>query len=92
MRKGIRVITHATFKKLEKSENGVIATCSNGEVCEFGQVMLAVGRDPYINGLGLESVGVETKNGAIVVNEYSQTNVENIYAVGDVTNLSLIHI
>ncbi len=85
-RKGIRVITHATIQKLEKSENGVIATCSNGEICEFGQVMLALGRDPYINGLGLENAGVETKNGAIVVNEYSQTNVENIYAVGDVTN------
>lgn len=85
-RKGIRVITHATITKLEKSENGIIATCSNDEVQEFGQVLLALGRNPYINGLGLENVGIATKNGAIIVDEYSKTSVENIYAVGDVTN------
>lgn len=85
-RKGIRVITHATIQKLEKSENGIIATCSNDDVQEFGQVMLALGRNPYIDGLGLENADIQTNNGAILVDEYSKTNIDNIYAVGDVTN------
>src|SRR3546814_20823831 len=50
-------------------------------------VMAATGRQPNTNGLGLEAVGVKTDaEGAVVVNEYSRRSVENIYAVGDVTN------
>src|SRR3546814_20012050 len=50
-------------------------------------VMAATGRQPNTNGLGLEAVGVKTDaEGAVVVNEYSRSSVENIYAVGDVTN------
>ena len=50
-------------------------------------VMAATGRRPNIKGLGLESAGVElTKSGAIAVDEYSQTNVSSIWAVGDVTD------
>jgi glutathione reductase (NADPH) len=49
--------------------------------------MLAVGRDPYSEGLGCEAAGVECQaNGAIKVDAYSQTSVPSIYAVGDVTN------
>jgi glutathione reductase (NADPH) len=49
--------------------------------------MFATGRNPNIQRLGLENVGVKiADNGGIAVDEFSRTNVENIYAVGDVTN------
>jgi len=49
--------------------------------------MFATGRRPNTKNLGLEEVGVEMdKNGAIVVDEYSHTSVDSIWAVGDVTN------
>ena len=49
--------------------------------------MLAVGRSPNVEGLGLEAAGVELdKKGAIQVDEYSQTNVDHIWAIGDVTD------
>ena len=51
--------------------------------------MYATGRIPYIEGLGLDVVGVELgAKGEIKVDDYSQTSVENIYAVGDVTDRS----
>ncbi len=50
-------------------------------------VLLALGRDPNTGGLGLEAAGVKTnERGAIVVDEYSRTSADNIYALGDVTD------
>lgn len=50
-------------------------------------VMYATGRVPHTTGLGLDKAGVNLDGGgAVVVDEFSQTNIENIYAVGDVTN------
>src|SRR3546814_17462314 len=49
--------------------------------------MAATGRKPNVENLGLEAVGVACdRNGAVRVDEYSRTSVENIYAVGDVTD------
>ena len=49
--------------------------------------MYATGRRPNVSGLGLEAAGVELGwNGHVVVDEYSRTSVDNIYAVGDVTD------
>lgn len=49
--------------------------------------MYATGRDPYVEGLGLEKAGVKlNERGAIIVDNYSKTNVDNIWAVGDVTD------
>lgn len=86
-KKGIRVITGSVFTEIEKSGDGYKAHLSNGEVLDTGLVMFAIGRDPNTKGLGLEEVGVKTgRKGEIIVDKYSQTNIENIYAVGDVTD------
>jgi glutathione reductase (NADPH) len=54
---------------------------------ETDVVMFATGRVPYVEGLGLETAGVElNENGAIKVDQYSQTTADNIWAVGDVTD------
>lgn len=86
-KKGIDVVTGQVFTKIEKDGDVLKGTLTNGDVLEAGQIMFAIGRAPYTQGLGLEHAGVETKaNGAIKVDEYSKTNVDHIYAVGDVTD------
>ncbi len=88
---GVRVITHTVFDKIELTDEGAKTkrvTLKNGDVIEdVDQVVFAIGRDPYTEGLGLENAGVAVNDkGAIKVDEYSKTNVDNIYAVGDVTD------
>jgi glutathione reductase (NADPH) len=87
VKKGIEIRTHSDVTKIEKSGDGVRATLQDGSVFGAGQIMFATGRMPNIAGLGLEHVGIKpTPHGAVPVNEYSQTEVPSIYAVGDVTN------
>lgn len=86
-RKGIRVITHAKFNEIEKTDTGLISHLSNGTHIMTDQIMAAIGRLPYTDGLGCEQAGVDlAHNGAIKVDAYSQTNIPSIYAVGDVTD------
>lgn len=86
--KGIDFRFNAEFESIEKLENGALrVSMTKHEPIEVDCVMFATGRIPNIEGLGLESVGVEVdEKGAIRVDENSQTNVESIYAIGDVTN------
>ena len=85
--RGIRIITEQVFTKIEKTGMGLKGTISDGRVLEADQIMFAIGRSPNTQGLGLERAGVELGTfGKIKVNEHSKTSVENIYAVGDVTD------
>jgi len=86
--KGINVICNDNFSAIEKLENGnKLVKTNSGKEINVDQVMLAIGRVPMTTGLGLEHAGVETdKRGNINVNEFSKTNVDSIWAVGDVTN------
>ncbi|HTJ03064.1 MAG TPA: FAD-dependent oxidoreductase, partial [Methylovirgula sp.] len=96
LRVGLRnAMTEAgiTFKfatlptSIEKTAGGLKVALSNGAVIEVDQVMLATGRDPNTKGLGLDKIGVSLDPiGAVKVDEYSQSTVPSIYAVGDVTN------
>jgi glutathione reductase (NADPH) len=86
-KKGIEIRTNAEITKIEKSGEGVRITLEDGAVFGAGQVMFATGRIPHVSGLGLENAGVHiTPHYAVGVDEYSRTNIDNIYAVGDVTN------
>ncbi|PWJ85978.1 NADPH-glutathione reductase [Pseudaminobacter salicylatoxidans] len=86
--KGIRILLHSVFEKVEKRADGRLdAHVTGGEVLTVDQVMLAIGRIPNTENLGLENAGVEMgKSGEIIVDDYSRTNVDNIWAIGDVTN------
>ncbi len=88
MTKGINYKFNCTFDKIEKREDGALDVYMDGKPAMRADVVLAAtGRRPKIDGLGLENAGVETnEKGAIKVDEYSRTNVESIYAVGDVTD------
>ena len=84
---GIKVITGCKVAALERSGTHFSAHLTGGIQIAADCAMFAVGRVPNIAKLGLQSAGVAiAKNGGIGVDEYSRTNVANIYAVGDVTN------
>jgi glutathione reductase (NADPH) len=86
-KKGIDIRTNTDVKMIERSGDGVRVTLTDDERIGAGQIMYCTGRIPNIEGLGLEHVGIKpTIHHAIPVNEYSQTEVPSIYAVGDVTN------
>ena len=85
---GITVLTGCIVTRVEKHGESFTAHLSSGSSVAADQVMFAVGRHPNVKGLGLEKAGVALNpvNGGIAVNEFSQTNVPHIYAVGDVTH------
>lgn len=76
-----------TLERLERQDRGIRATLDDGTVLDVDQVLVATGRVPNVAKLGLDAVGIATdESGAIPVDEFSQTSVPSIYAVGDVTN------
>ena len=86
-KRGIKLIVGTQHLDLDKTEAGIVSRLDNGVTLTTDQVMFATGRAPYVEGLGLEEAGVTlTEKGAITVDDYSRTNVPNIYAVGDVTD------
>jgi len=86
--KGIRILCREIFSAVDKRPDGRLDVhLQGGEVLTVDQAMLALGRIPNTEGLGLEAAGVERgKSGEIIVDDFSRTNIGNIWAVGDVTN------
>jgi glutathione reductase (NADPH) len=86
-KRGIKLIVGTQHKSIDKTDQGLVSVLDNGVTLTTDQVMFATGRMPYVDGLGLESAGVQlNEKGAVAVDQYSRTNVPNIYAVGDVTD------
>jgi len=86
-RRGITVILGCEHKSLAKTGAGVRSDLSSGHALETELVMYATGREPYTEGLGLETAGVAlNERGAVGVDAFSKTNVDNVWAVGDVTD------
>ncbi len=87
-KQGIKIITGAGVKKLEKKADSVVATIEEApgkqQTVEFERVISAVGVVGNIENLGLEKLGVKTERGCIVIDGYGKTNVPGIYAIGDV--------
>ena len=86
-RRGIKVVLGCEHRSIEKTATGLVNHMSDGHDIETDAVMFATGRKPYVQGLGLEAAGVTVNAaGAVAVDTYSRTNVDNIWAVGDVTD------
>ena len=86
-KRGIKILTKRIVEGIEKVDHGLCVELSDHENIVADKVMFATGRRPNIKGLGLEAVGVAIgPTGAVAVNEFSQTSVPHIYAVGDVTD------
>lgn len=84
--RGIAIHCGTDVIRLEKTATGIRAVATDGTEREFDLVLYATGRKPNATGLGLEELGVKFgRNGQILVDDYSQTAVPSIFAVGDVT-------
>ena len=71
----------------KKIENGYLVKDKSNKEIIVDQILYATGRVPNTSNIGLEDLGIETGSvGEIIVDEYSRTNIDNIYAIGDVTN------
>ena len=86
--RGLRVLLSNQHERIEKRADGIlISHVTNSLQVESEVVMFATGRDPHVKTLGLDKAGVKLNDkGAIAVDEFSQTNVEHIWAIGDITD------
>ncbi len=96
---GVKVLTSTAVKNVEDTGSGVkvtVAPAGGGDekVLEADKFLAAFGFAPRLEGYGLEATGVETtERGAIAIDERGRTNVEHVYAIGDVTGkLMLAHV
>lgn len=84
---GIKVMTNAAVESVDTSGKGIVATVktSKGEETLEADILLsAVGIKTNIENIGLEDLGIATDRDKILVNEWYQTNIPGIYAIGDV--------
>ena len=87
-KQGMTIKTGTKVQKLDRKKDRVLALINcNGvmEELEFDAVISAIGIVGNVEGLGLEEVGVETNSSHIVTNEYCETNIPGIFAIGDLT-------
>lgn len=85
-KRGIETMAGAMVEKAEVGKSGVKLTVKTGDgskALEFERVLVAVGRAPIIEDIGLDKAGVKTDRGFIVVDDHLQTSAKNIYAIGD---------
>ena len=94
---GVTVMLSTKVESIDDSGEKVKVTVSpaaGGEstVIETDKVMQAIGFAPRLEGYGLEAIGVATERGAVVIDDHCRTNVDGVYAIGDVTGkLMLAH-
>ncbi|HDD44932.1 MAG TPA: dihydrolipoyl dehydrogenase [Candidatus Desulfofervidus auxilii] len=86
-KKGIDIKTNTTVREINYADKGleIVLESSNGlSRLLVEKVLVATGRRPCIEGLGLENAGIVCENNKIIVNKKMETNIKNIYAIGDV--------
>ncbi|VEI50321.1 NAD(P)H dehydrogenase (quinone) [Kocuria rosea] len=87
-RRGMNVLSRSRADSVERSENGVVVTLSDGRKIAGSHCLVAVGAIPATDDLGLEEVGVaRAESGHIKVDGVSRTTVPGVYAVGDCTGV-----
>jgi len=87
---GIKILLGTTAVEIEKKENSVGVTFSNGEKCEFDRMLVAIGRVACFDGIDVERLGLEMENGFIRTDGRMKTNIGGIYAIGDVSGGMLL--
>jgi dihydrolipoamide dehydrogenase len=90
----IKLLADISTDKVEITDTGVKATLSDGKTVEAEKMLVSIGRAVNSQNIGLENVGVKTgQKGEIIVDSHLETNVEGIYAIGDVTGgIMLAHL
>lgn len=83
---GVEIYTDTRVESISGSEGNLLvntASAQGSRSFAAEKVLLSIGRKPVTEGIGLEELGIKTVRGAVVVNKLMQTNVDNIYAIGD---------
>jgi dihydrolipoamide dehydrogenase len=83
--RGITVMTGTTLTGVEAAGNTLKLIPDHGEAIETDKLLVAVGRRPNVEAIGLEHIGLTPVKGAIAVNDYLETEIPGVYAVGDCT-------
>ncbi len=89
----INVLTSTMVTSIKKTGNGVQVEVKSGDetqTIEAEKALIAIGIQGNVEGLNLEAVGVKHEKGFIPVNEWYQTNVQGVYAIGDITGPPLL--
>ena len=91
-KRGITFRTGTPFQSVKTTDTGVAVTVEGGDVIEAELLLVAVGRGPVTDGLGYDEQGIEMDRGFVLTDERCRTNVEGVYAVGDIVpGLQLAH-
>jgi dihydrolipoamide dehydrogenase len=89
----VKIRTGVKVESLTADGAGATATLAGGEMLTADFALVAVGRRPASSGLGLEEAGVAMERGYVRIDEHCRTNVESIYAIGDVSGkVQLAHV
>ncbi|HEX2226781.1 MAG TPA: glutathione-disulfide reductase [Candidatus Binatia bacterium] len=87
VKRGIDLRFNTDITKIAKTNGALTAALTDGSVLEADQILYATGRESKTPDLGLEKAGVKLKyNGAVIVDDYSKSSVDSIYAIGDCTD------
>jgi dihydrolipoamide dehydrogenase len=89
-KQGVAFHLDTKVEKVERTAAGVRVQISGGSSVEAERVLIATGRSLNSRAIGLDAVGVKAERGAIRVNERMETSVPGVYAIGDVTGISLL--
>jgi dihydrolipoamide dehydrogenase len=94
IQRGIDIFTDTVIERVEKSGGSFICTSSSGKRITADKVLISVGRKPNSSGIGIENIGLEVdQKGYIKTDLHLKTNIQGIYAVGDVIGgLQLAHV
>ena len=89
VRSGVSISLNADVTKINVTASGLELTDPNGKTETFDKVLAATGRRPNSDDLGLDDAGIQVgQTGEILVDSYSKSSRESVYAIGDVTNRS----
>jgi dihydrolipoamide dehydrogenase len=93
-KRGIEVFTNAKLEAAKAQDGGVEVTfqTEKGEAKKYTveKVLMATGRGPNSSNIGLDKLGITLERGFVKVNQYMQTNIDGVYAIGDVTPSPLL--
>ncbi|MDP9394671.1 MAG: dihydrolipoyl dehydrogenase [Actinomycetota bacterium] len=91
-KRGIKFSVGKRFSGVERTDHGVRVSLEDGTTYDADLLLVAVGRGPSTSGMGYEEVGVAMDRGFVLANERLRTNVEGVFAVGDIVpGLQLAH-
>ena len=92
-RRGITFSLGKKFAEAKTTDSGVTVTLEDGTTYDAELLLVAVGRGPVSEGLGYDDAGLEMERGFVKVDEHCQTNLPNVYAIGDLRpGLQLAHV